>query len=75
MGENTPRKIDVRIIVATNENFRQLSITTRASRSEANHSRHRHSSLSLPLKLSHLPFCQGLPGSIKIGLMPLVSNQ
>lgn len=43
------------------------AIRSRASRSEPNHSRLRHSSRSLPLKLSHLPFCHGFPGAIKSG--------
>lgn len=37
---------------------------TFASAREWNHSRLRHSSRNLPLKLSVTPFCQGLPGSI-----------
>src|SRR5262245_34771190 len=37
---------------------------TFASARERNHSRLRHSSRNLPLKLSVTPFCQGLPGSI-----------
>lgn len=30
----------------------------------------RHSSRSLPLKLSSVPFCQGLPGSLSTVAMP-----
>ena len=37
---------------------------------ERNHSTLRHSSRSLPLKLSSLAFCQGLPGSIRAVPMP-----
>ena len=40
-------------------------MTTLASTRERNHSTLRHSSRSFPLKLSSLPFCQGLPGSIR----------
>ena len=40
-------------------------MTTLASVRERNHSMERHSSRHLPLKLSTMPFCQGLPGSIK----------
>lgn len=36
-----------------------------ASARERNHSRLRHSSRNLPLKLSLTPFCHGLPGSIR----------
>jgi hypothetical protein len=37
---------------------------------ERNHSRLRHSSRNLPLKLSATPFCQGLPGSINAVQIP-----
>src|SRR3954454_785562 len=43
---------------------------TFASARDRNHSRLRHSSRNLPLKLSVTPFCQGLPGSIKAVPMP-----
>src|SRR4029453_17151602 len=43
---------------------------TFASARERNHSRLRHSSRNLPLKLSVTPFCQGLPGSINAIPMP-----
>ena len=45
---------------------RHFSITTFASARERNHSRLRHSSRNLPLKLSPTPFCHGLPGSIVV---------
>ena len=45
-------------------------MTTFAPARERNHSTLRHSSRSLPLKLSALAFCQGLPGSISAVLMP-----
>ncbi len=40
-------------------------MTKAASLRERNHSMLKHSSRSLPLKLSLVPFCQGLPGSIR----------
>jgi hypothetical protein len=43
---------------------RHCSITIFASRRFANHSRSRHSERNVPLRLSELPFCHGLPGSI-----------
>src|SRR5256885_16629533 len=43
---------------------------TFASARERNHSRLRHSSRNLPLKLSVTPFCQGLPSSINAVLIP-----
>ena len=42
-----------------------------ASARERKHSKLRRSSRSFPLKLSLLPFCQGLPGSIKAMTIPL----
>jgi len=44
--------------------------TTFASARERNHSRLRHSSRNLPLKLSLTPFCHGLPGSMNAVPMP-----
>ena len=46
-------------------------MTTLASARERNHSTLRHSSRKRPLKLSLVPFCQGLPGSISAVAMPL----
>src|SRR5437763_15046745 len=43
---------------------------TFASARERNHSRLKHSSRNLPLKLSVTAFCQGLPGSINAVLIP-----
>src|SRR5258707_13886742 len=43
---------------------------TFASARDRNHSRLRHSSRNLPLKLSVTPFCQGLPGSINAVPIP-----
>jgi len=43
---------------------RHVSMTILASAQERNHSRLRHSSRNLPLKLSVAPFCQGSLGSI-----------
>ena len=48
---------------------------TFASARERNHSRLRHSSRNLPLKLSVTPFCQGLPGSINAVPMPCATIQ
>src|ERR1700722_10617980 len=48
---------------------------TFASARERNHSRFRHSSRNLPLKLSATPFCQGLPGSINAVPMPCDPGQ
>src|SRR5580704_3336696 len=48
---------------------------TFASARERNHSRLRHSSRNLPLKLSATPFCQGLPGSINAVPMPCATIQ
>src|SRR5438552_8301172 len=48
---------------------------TFASVRDRNHSRLRHSSRNLPLKLSVTPFCQGLPGSINAVPMPCVTIQ
>ncbi len=45
-------------------------MTKRVSRRELNHSKDRHSSQDLPLKLSPVPFCQDLPGSLNEVLMP-----
>lgn len=50
---------------------RQASMITAASRRDLNHSSNRHSSRNLPLKLSSVPFCQGLPGSLSTVAMPL----
>jgi hypothetical protein len=50
-------------------------MTTFASLTDENHSRLKHSSLSFPLKLSPLPFCHGLPGSINKGLTPFFVSQ
>src|SRR5664279_2079833 len=49
---------------------RQVSMTTFAFARDRTHSTLRHSSRSLPLTLSSLAFCQGLPGSIKAVPMP-----
>jgi hypothetical protein len=49
---------------------RHLPIITPASSLLRNHSTLRHSSLTLPLKLLHVPFCHGLPGSIRPVWMP-----
>src|SRR5919197_4952262 len=43
---------------------------TFASAREKNHSRLKHSSRNLPLKLSVTAFCQGSPGSINAVLIP-----
>ena len=51
------------------------SMTTFASARDRNHSRLRHSSRNLPLKLSATPFCQGLPGSINAVPMPCATIQ
>src|SRR5262245_49759975 len=48
---------------------------TVASARERNHSRLRHSSRNLPLKLSVTPFCQGLPGPINAVPMPCATIQ
>lgn len=48
---------------------------TFASSRDRNHSIDRHSSRSLPLKDSSVPFCQGLPGSLVAVLMPEVTIQ
>src|SRR5439155_1357957 len=48
---------------------------TFASGRERNHSRLRHSSRNLPLKLSVTPFCQGFPGSINAVPMPCAMIQ
>src|SRR5919109_4481680 len=48
---------------------------TFASARERNHSRLRHSSRNLALKLSVTPFCQGLPGSINAVLIPCATIQ
>jgi len=48
---------------------------TFASARERNHSRLRHSSRNLPLKLSATPFCQGLPGSINAVSIPCATIQ
>src|SRR3990167_2893556 len=45
-------------------------MTTAASLRDLNYSSDRHSSRSLPLKLSSAPFCQGLPGSLRAVAMP-----
>ena len=50
-------------------------MTTLASARERNHSRLRHSSRNLPLKLSATPFCQGLPGSINAVPIPCATIQ
>ena len=50
-------------------------MTTFASARERNHSRLRHSSRNLPLKLSATPFCQGLPGSINAVPIPASTIQ
>jgi hypothetical protein len=42
---------------------------------DRNHSRLRHSSRNLPLKLSVAPFCQGLPGSINAVSIPMLVIQ
>ncbi len=47
---------------------------TFASARERNHSRSRHSSRNLALKLSVAPFCQGLPGSINGVPMPCAAT-
>src|SRR4029077_10118064 len=52
------------------EALARASISTFASVRDRNHSRLRHSSRNLPLKLSVAPFCQGLPGSINAVAMP-----
>ena len=44
---------------------------TAASARKRNHSRLRHSSRNLPLKLSLVPFCQGFPGSMSAVPMPV----
>jgi len=49
-------------------------MTTFASARERNHSRLRHSSRNLPLKLSATPFCQGLPGSINAVPIPCATK-
>ena len=49
-------------------------MTTLASARERNHSTLRHSSRNLPLKLSLVPFCQGLPGLISAVAMPLFGD-
>src|SRR3954447_22608565 len=50
-------------------------MTTFATARERNHSRLRHSSRNLPLKLSATPFCQGLPGSINAVPIPCATIQ
>jgi hypothetical protein len=40
---------------------------------DRNHSRLRHSSRNLPLKLAATPFCQGLPGSTNAVPMPCMT--
>lgn len=45
----------------------KYSISTVASRRKRNHSIDRHSSRNLPLKLSSVPFCHGLPASLMHG--------
>ncbi len=47
----------------------QSSITTLASTNLWKSSASRHSRRNVPLKLSLLPFCQGLPGSIRHGII------
>lgn len=44
--------------------MRQVSIKGTASCLVRNHSMLRHSSRKRPLKLSSVPFCQGLPGAM-----------
>ncbi len=56
------------------QNCRQRSIRTFASARLRNHSRLSSSSRSLPLKLSTNPFCQGLPGATRPGLMCSVTS-
>ncbi len=48
---------------------------TLASTRDRNHSRLRHSSRNLPLKLSFNPFCHGLPGSIATVTMFALPSQ
>jgi hypothetical protein len=50
-------------------------MTTFASALDRNHSKLGRSSPNLPLKLSAMPFCQGLPGSINAVPMPCVMIQ
>jgi hypothetical protein len=54
---------------------RHASMITFAPARERNHSRLRHSSRNLPLKLSVTPFCQGLPGLINAVPIPCATIQ
>jgi len=55
------------IVVATQRSITDLGLGARAEPLQL-----RHSSGNLPSKLSLLPFCQGLPGSIAGVAMPLL---
>ena len=50
-------------------------MTTLASRRLVNQLMLRHSSRNLPLKLSFVPFCQGLPGAMNAVSMPARLSQ
>ena len=54
---------------------RHVSITTFASFLLRNHCIARHSPRNLPLKLSFVPFCQGLPGSMSAVSSPFATAQ
>lgn len=52
------------------ERRRHGSTTTVASGLARDHSTLSHSSLNFPLKLSSLPFCHALPGSMRAASIP-----